>query len=332
MQEIEVFAVGNHTDSAGRAREYVPAEVSEIADQDLAAAPVPLVAGHPATDDPALGWVEAIKLKGSKLFVSYDPDKLAPGIREFLSAPFKPFRRVSVRLWHPDHPSNPRPGKWGLAHVGLLGATAPAIPLTPAFESEEDSHLYTYTAMPETPTVPTEGAVIEPTETPVAPEPKAPDFSSSPEFAAMQSRLTELERKNQALALENAATQHRLKLSELERQFDAAASTRPELVAHKATQLEFLAALSKIQSPEFSAGGKDLAAFHLDFLASAFSEHDLTAPVVPAEEPVAIAPDFNAPPGMSVDPDAYALHQKVLAYAAENNVDYVTALGAVGGK
>lgn len=330
MHEIEIFAIGNHTDASGRAKEFTPDEVGEIAAQDLAAAPVPLVAGHPATDDPALGWLESVRLEGSKLFGAYDPEKLAPGIREFLSAPFKPFRRVSVRLWHPEHPSNPRPGKWGLAHVGLLGATAPAIPLTPAFESEDDSHLYTYTAMPETLTVPSENTVIEP----VAPEPKpeAPDFSSSPEFAAMQAQIAELQRQNQSLALESAATQHRLKLSELERQFDAMAQTRPELVAHKPAQIEFLAALSKIQSPEFSAGGKDLAAFHLDFLSSAFPEHDLTAPVVPAEEPVAIAPDFNAPPGMAVDPGAYALHQKVLAYAAEHNCTYEAALIAVGGK
>lgn len=326
IRDIEVFAQGEWTDSAGNTRSF-SSELPEIVEQDLAAAPVPLVAGHPKTDDPALGWVESLKLNAGKLIASYDDQKLAPGIREFLSAPFRPFRKISVKLWHPEHPSNPRPGKWGLAHVGLLGAVPPAIPgMQNAYASGDVDFTYEIT-MTDPITLDTETPESPPTAT--EPTYQAPDNSA--EIADLRRQVEQLAQQNKALSLEYSATRDQLETERLTRRFDELASSRPELAPHRSQQVEFLASLSKTVSPEFSVGGKSPVEYHLEFLAQAFGEFDPTAPVVPSDEAPEPVMAFNAPPGTEVDREALALHQKALAYATENNVDYLKALKAVGG-
>ncbi len=330
IRELEVFAEGEWTDSAGNTRSF-NSELPEIAEQDLDLSPVPLVAGHPKTDDPALGWIESLKLNAGKLIASYEDQKLAPGIREFLSAPFRPFRKISVKLWHPEHPSNPRPGKWGLAHVGLLGAVPPAIPgLQNAYASGDVDFTYELACEPMTDPI---TAPPESTESPpVATEPtyQAPADNSA-ELAELRRQVEQLAQQNQALSLEYSDTRDQLETERLTRRFDELASSRPELTAHRPQQIEFLASLAKTVSPEFSVGGKSPVEYHLEFLAQAFGEFDPTAPVIPSDEQPEPVIAFNAPPGTEVDREALALHQKALAYATENNVDYLKALKAVGG-
>lgn len=329
IRDLEVFAQGEWTDSAGNTRSF-DSELPEIVEQDLAAAPVPLVAGHPKTDDPALGWVESLTLNAGKLIASYDEDRLAPGIREFLSAPFRPFRKISVKLWHPEHPSNPRPGKWGLAHVGLLGAVPPAIPgLQNAYASGDVDFTYELACEPMTDPI---TAVPESTESPpAATEPvfAAPDNSA--EIAELRRQVEQLAQQNKALSLEYSATRDQLQSERLAHKFDELASSRPELAAHRSQQVEFLTSLAKTVSPEFSISGKSPVDYHLEFLAQAFGEFDPTASVVPSDEAPEPVIAFNAPPGTEVDREALALHQKALSYATENNVDYLKALSAVGG-
>lgn len=111
---IEIARVGSFKDSGGAAQTFTRERLDELAagyDPDKREAP--LVIGHPATDAPSYGWVKQLKVAGDKLLaltvcVSAEIKKMVDN---------KIYRYVSMSLF-PDG---------GLRHVGLLGATPPAI-------------------------------------------------------------------------------------------------------------------------------------------------------------------------------------------------------------
>jgi len=75
---------------------------------------VPLVLGHPKTDDPALGWVTKLRRAGETLQAQFKqvPDDL----RELVNT--GRYKKISIALF-PD---------MTLRHIGLLGAAQPAVP------------------------------------------------------------------------------------------------------------------------------------------------------------------------------------------------------------
>lgn len=127
---IEVFRSGNHKDSQGNKRTYSEEDIKQIAESynESVASDIsneaPIVKGHPKTDDPALGWVEQLKVQGGKLLAKVK-DIVPEFADEVKSGRFK---KVSIALY---------PGNL-LRHIGFLGAVAPAVKgLTPvAFEEK----------------------------------------------------------------------------------------------------------------------------------------------------------------------------------------------------
>lgn len=114
MKWFEIFKTGIHTDSAGNTQAWTKEDIQHIADSyDPSSFEVPLVIGHPETDAPAYGWVEALKVVGDKLMAA--AKQVAP---EFIDMFRKgKFKKISVCL---------TPSK-KLRHVGFLGAAAPAV-------------------------------------------------------------------------------------------------------------------------------------------------------------------------------------------------------------
>lgn len=114
LKNIEIFRTGAHTDSAGRTRTYTAADLARIAGSyDPAAHEAPNVVGHPATNAPAFGWVEQLRVAGDKLLADFTQ---VP--REFVGmVKAGRFKKRSISLF-PD-------GR--LRHVGWLGAAAPAV-------------------------------------------------------------------------------------------------------------------------------------------------------------------------------------------------------------
>jgi Chromosome segregation ATPases len=114
MQWIELFAVGTHTDSSGKIHTFTEADLERmVTTHDPAVHEVPLVLGHPKTDAPAWGWVQALKAEGGKLLASFrDVPEL---VREAVAK--GRYKKRSISLY-PD-------GR--LRHVGLLGAAVPAV-------------------------------------------------------------------------------------------------------------------------------------------------------------------------------------------------------------
>jgi hypothetical protein len=106
--EMEIFASGRHTDSAGRARSWTERDLDEIAQEyDPLVHEAPAVLGHPEHDSPAYGWVQSLVRKGKKLVANFTPTSaLSDLIRAGL------FKKRSAAFYHPHDPHNPKPGKW----------------------------------------------------------------------------------------------------------------------------------------------------------------------------------------------------------------------------
>jgi hypothetical protein len=112
---IEVFKTGTHTSGNGVVKTYTEDDLASIANtynlQKVHEAP--LVLGHPTTDDPAYGWTKELKTAGNKLlaFVDQVSEKIVDAVKS------GEYKKVSIALY-PDGL---------LRHVGLLGATPPAV-------------------------------------------------------------------------------------------------------------------------------------------------------------------------------------------------------------
>lgn len=122
---IEVFRAGTFQDMAGNAQTIAAKDLQDIAARyDRESAPAPVVIGHPDTDTPAYGWVEHLYFERGILKAT-----LENTVSEFADmVRAGRYKRVSISLFLPHSPNNPKPGNLYLKHVGFLGAAAPAVP------------------------------------------------------------------------------------------------------------------------------------------------------------------------------------------------------------
>ena len=112
---IEVFREGTFTATGGSQQTITAKSLSEIAtgyDRNLA--PAPVVIGHPEMDTPAYGWVEHLYVEGGILKAT-----LEGTVSEFADmVKAGRYKRVSIALFLPNSPNNPKPGTFYLKHVG----------------------------------------------------------------------------------------------------------------------------------------------------------------------------------------------------------------------
>lgn len=122
---IEVFRVGTFSDMSGNEHSVTDATLKELADgYDRDNHPAPVVIGHPATDTPAFGWVERLYVEDGVLKAT-----LENTVAEFADmVKAGRYKRVSIAMFTPKHPANPKPGRFYMRHLGFLGAAAPAVP------------------------------------------------------------------------------------------------------------------------------------------------------------------------------------------------------------
>ena len=111
---FEVFKAGRHTDSNGNTRDWTPEDLEKIASSyNPQEHEAPIVIGHPETDSPAYGWIEALKVEGEKLLAK--PRQLVEELKDWVRKGL--YKKVSIALY-PD---------LTLRHIGFLGAEIPAI-------------------------------------------------------------------------------------------------------------------------------------------------------------------------------------------------------------
>lgn len=122
---LEIFKTGKRTDSKGREWDLNDSIIDEVVrEYDPAIFAAPLVVGHPTMDAPAYGWVGSLSLDNTIL--KAEPTDVEPQFAALVNE--KRFPKISASFFTPEHPANPKPGKWYLQHVGFLGAAAPAVP------------------------------------------------------------------------------------------------------------------------------------------------------------------------------------------------------------
>jgi hypothetical protein len=111
---VEIFRAGEHVSSDGRQRYWSEEDLDEIVrNYNPKEHEAPVVVGHPKTNDPAYGWVEALKRVGSILLAKFK--QIDPEFAEKVKAGRYKKRSASIM-----------PGN-RLNHVGFLGAAVPAV-------------------------------------------------------------------------------------------------------------------------------------------------------------------------------------------------------------
>lgn len=121
---IEIFKIGDHTDSSGNRQFWDQSDLDTIVDNyNPQVREAPLVIGHPKTDDPAYGWVEKLKRVGPVLLAKFK--QVEPGFAEKVKN--GRYKKRSISLL---------PGNT-LRHVGFLGAATPAVEGLADFASME---------------------------------------------------------------------------------------------------------------------------------------------------------------------------------------------------
>jgi hypothetical protein len=134
---IEVFKTGTHTSGNGVTKTYGDDDLDNMAKlyNDQKEHTAPLVLGHPATDDPAFGWAKELKKAGDKLLAYVDEvsDDIVKAVKDGA------YKKVSIALY-PDGL---------LRHIGLLGATPPAVKGLGAVQFAEGMEFEEYLMSPD---------------------------------------------------------------------------------------------------------------------------------------------------------------------------------------
>lgn len=115
---FKIFKAGTFTDMAGKVHSFSKRDLEQTALFYTNQRPkAPLVLGHPADNGPELGTVLKLSTQGDAMFAEADvSEKLVNLVRsgqyKYVSASFSPGYLA---------------GSWILRHVGMLGATPPAV-------------------------------------------------------------------------------------------------------------------------------------------------------------------------------------------------------------
>lgn len=363
-RKIEVFRPGKFVAMGGEACEFTAADIKAIAAAyDPEAAPVPGVVGHPKHDDPAYCWARSFFFDEDGQRLIAEVGDIAPAFADQVAE--GRYRKISLALFAPDAPNNPRPGNWYPKHIGFLGAAAPAVTgLRPVQFAEAETGVVTlefgderafrdvaalfqglrewmiekFGPEPADKALPRwtidwidEAATREPPENPGT----SPMFSAPAKDPVMTDKPTQPDQ---------AALDARL--AEIERR---------ERELHHAESLIFAEGL--IGDGRLPPVLKDRVVAVLDFLGPQagsleFAEGDKTIKAAPAlamrellkglpkvislgkvdagNAPSAASLQFAAPEGASVDADRLELHAQAVAYQAQHpGTDYLAAVAAV---
>jgi len=295
LERLEVFKDGTFLPMDGGFVSFSAADVSAVAaNYDPKVFEAPVVVGHPQSNHPAYGWVSSLEVEDGKLLAN--AQQVEPQFSEMVEV--GRFKKISICLFSPKTPSNPKPGSYYLKHVGFLGAAAPAVPgLKPVSLSGDESGTITLAA--------------------------DLNFSEGEDLDAM-ARISELEAQ---LASRDA-------LSSVEEMIDEGRI----LPRDKEGVIAFMENLSGADEFSFSEGGEIVKRPGVEWFQSYvrntpqlvnFSEisGDAADPYQGDH-----ASQLEIPKGYSADLGRMELHKEALRFAQANNCEYMDAVLAVSGK
>lgn len=183
MNPLNIFRPGAHTAQSGLMLVFTDSDLAATAAAyDPAKHEAPLVVGHPATDDPAYGWVESLAISPDGLEAI--PRQVDPEFAALVNA--ERFNRISASFFLPGAPSNPVPGVYYLRHVGFLGAAAPAVKglRKPAFNLSDEAGTVTVEF-----SIPSTHEVSFVSDTPATPTTPPPAAGPAVDYAAQAATL-----------------------------------------------------------------------------------------------------------------------------------------------
>ena len=126
-KRIEVFRPGSFLAMGGTPFSATAEDLADLAERyDPDQFPVPVVIGHPKTDDPAYGWVTSFSYDNDAERLFADIGELEPQFSEAVED--GRYKRISMSFYRPGATSNPVGDVLYPKHIGFLGATAPAVP------------------------------------------------------------------------------------------------------------------------------------------------------------------------------------------------------------
>lgn len=370
MKRIHIFKTGTHTDSHGKTLTFSEADLAAAVkayDPNLHQAPI--VVGHPKTDAPAYGWVQALTGDGGNLFAT--PEQVNSEFSEQVAA--GSYKKVSASFYPPNSPANPSKGAYYLRHVGFLGAEPPAIkglqPIefnetcdavtltvdftekTSAFDSfvsamrtlffGEDAAVDTATYdntlnnQKDSP-MSNPAAPATPPVPPTAPTPPAvpnpPPADTTDKDATIAALQAQLDAKVQAetTAKAQAAEKENADFAESLVTDGKIAPAEKTIIT---AMLDALDRDSSHAAVEFGEGDnkQPLKAAVKSKLSDANANTFSHLFSEAATKPQTTTAAFDAPSGTAVDADRLALHQQALTYSEAHKVDYSTAIIAISG-
>lgn len=134
---IHIARPGTFRDAHGRTVTLGAEQIAALVESYDPVHKAPLVLGHPEMDAPAHGWVEGLSV-GADGGLYAEVGDVTPDLAEAVKA--GRYRNVSISWYPKGHQNSPKADTDVLRHVGILGATVPAIRgLTPlAFAADEE--------------------------------------------------------------------------------------------------------------------------------------------------------------------------------------------------
>jgi len=307
----EVWAAGNYPQG-----NFTEEDVQQIVDNyNPEQYEAPIVIGHPQKDDPAFGWVEALKREGKKLLAKFK--QVEPTFQEAVNQ--GRYRKVSVRLRKTDN-------GWTLRHVGFLGAAPPQVEgLKPIQFTEEASDVDCEFSLPEVTPLGgdpghkkdfKEGKPLK-TEEQIRAEIRAElekEFSGTQdENAKLKEALAKERRKNRELEFSSFIEQHKEQL--------------PPAV--RTGMVDFMISLAEQEEAtvEFAEGKEtkkqSLLEYFKDFISKLPKQPVFDEDKGDDEDKARASKEFA---GVQVDEDRLELHQKALDFMEKNNCSYEDAL------
>lgn len=111
----KIAKTGTYTDMHGNTYTFTSKDFAEIvSNYQSQIEKAPLVIGHPKTDSPAFGWISKLRINGEYLEAQYE--QVSEQIKEAVHNGSYKYKSISLY-----------PNLKQIKHVGLLGATPPAI-------------------------------------------------------------------------------------------------------------------------------------------------------------------------------------------------------------
>ncbi len=141
---VEVLRPGTFVPMTGDPVTFSEADLRALAAAyDGATAPAPAVVGHPRLDAPAYAWAKSFSWDAASQRLVADLGEIEPTFADAVSA--GRYKKISLSLFAPTAPNNPKPGTWYPKHIGFLGGAAPAVPgLKPVSFAEGETGVLTF--------------------------------------------------------------------------------------------------------------------------------------------------------------------------------------------